>query len=411
MRRRRAAQWQAAGQLAAVVALLVVAALAPAARWYIVNFLLLLGLIAAMIVPHELGHALAARLVGMRVHSICIGSGPTLAEFTAGGVHVECKLVPLGGATMASHRTTYFARSRQWLMVAAGPAVNAALFALGLVWLPAADVLIAWADNQPAPLATFITANLFVCVFNLLPRKVSTAFGPVGSDGHALLTIPLATDADVQSWNSANYLIEAISLYRAHRYNEASRVLDEGLRMYPEDNTLMSTRGALLLLIGEADAAIDIYKQLLQRPGLDDGRRAIAINNLAAAHLQRDAPGDLARADERSAEAYQAMPWVTSFRATRGSVLVRQGAAAEGMNLLRGVLAEMEHHRDLAATLAYIALAHKQLARDDEADEAMAQAREVDAECPAIAVVQRHLDAAGTRPPTLPQGEDHVPTA
>jgi len=390
-RRRRIARLQAIGYLIMLTCGIAAAIALPELRWYIGNALLFLLLGAVVIIPHELGHALAAKLLGMRVHAICIGTGRTLFAFHALGIQFEIKLIPLASTTMTLHKTTYFARTREWFKVAAGPLVNLTLFIIAISILPPREMLIALADNAPAPFAVFAIANLFVFIFNLLPQPFNDTFGPVGPDGHALLTIPFATDKEVQIWNSSNYLIEAIGYYQHQRYDDANRVLTEGMAMYPEDAALVSTRGALLLLTGQADEAIHVYEELLKRDDLDDSRLMIATNNLAAAHLQRDNEGDLEVADRLSAQAHNAMPWVTSFRATRGSVMVTTADTHNGLDLLEGVLKELEHPRDLAATLAYIALGHHKLNNESESRQALNAAIQTDVECPALAKVQRTI--------------------
>ncbi len=62
--------------------------------------LLALGLAASWIALlfHEMGHALAARLVGVRIWGIRLGMGPTIWQGTLGGTHFHLALFPLLGA-------------------------------------------------------------------------------------------------------------------------------------------------------------------------------------------------------------------------------------------------------------------------------------------------------------------------
>ena len=56
--------------------------------------LLALGL---LIVIHEAGHFLAARLQGIRVNGFSVGFGPALLKTEQGGVTYALRLLPLGG--------------------------------------------------------------------------------------------------------------------------------------------------------------------------------------------------------------------------------------------------------------------------------------------------------------------------
>src|SRR4051794_3511807 len=53
--------------------------------------------LALLIVLHEGGHFLVARLCGMRVERFSIGFGPPLASFKRGGTIFQIAPIPLGG--------------------------------------------------------------------------------------------------------------------------------------------------------------------------------------------------------------------------------------------------------------------------------------------------------------------------
>jgi regulator of sigma E protease len=53
--------------------------------------------LGVLIIIHEGGHFLAARLSGMRVERFSIGFGPTLLSFTRGGTIFQIAAIPLGG--------------------------------------------------------------------------------------------------------------------------------------------------------------------------------------------------------------------------------------------------------------------------------------------------------------------------
>src|SRR6267142_4659131 len=77
-------------------------------------------------VPHELGHAIAARLLGYEHIRILIGAGKTLVSFELAGFYWVINAIPFGGLTIANAP----AKPRRWkefILVSAGLAVNAAL--------------------------------------------------------------------------------------------------------------------------------------------------------------------------------------------------------------------------------------------------------------------------------------------
>src|SRR5688572_22083620 len=80
-------------------------------------------------IAHELGHALAGRLLGLRVWRIVVGSGPTLAKHKVFATELQLGSIPIGGLTFLHPESQTAVRLRYWLSIAAGPATTATLLA------------------------------------------------------------------------------------------------------------------------------------------------------------------------------------------------------------------------------------------------------------------------------------------
>lgn len=63
----------------------------------IVLFILIFGLI---VISHEFGHFLLAKLNGIHVVEFAVGMGPTLFHFQKGDTVYSLKALPIGGACM-----------------------------------------------------------------------------------------------------------------------------------------------------------------------------------------------------------------------------------------------------------------------------------------------------------------------
>lgn len=63
----------------------------------IIVFILVFGVV---VIAHELGHFLIAKLNGIRVVEFAIGMGPVVKAFTAGDTRYVLRLLPIGGACM-----------------------------------------------------------------------------------------------------------------------------------------------------------------------------------------------------------------------------------------------------------------------------------------------------------------------
>src|SRR5512142_3302134 len=102
--------------------------------------------LALLIVLHEAGHFLAARLCGMRVERFSVGFGNALVSFKRGGTQYQIAPIPLGGfvqitgmnphedfdqndAFVYPNRPTW----QRFLTIFAGPATNY-VAAIGLIF-------------------------------------------------------------------------------------------------------------------------------------------------------------------------------------------------------------------------------------------------------------------------------------
>ena len=63
----------------------------------IILFILIFGII---VIAHEFGHFLVAKMNGIHVVEFSIGMGPTLLAFNKGDTKYSLKLLPIGGACM-----------------------------------------------------------------------------------------------------------------------------------------------------------------------------------------------------------------------------------------------------------------------------------------------------------------------
>lgn len=98
-----------------------------------VKYIVAIVLFSVVILFHEFGHFLLAKLGGIRVNEFCLGFGPTLIGFTKGETTYSIKLLPFGGACImegedgdsADERS--FQKKSVWTrisVVAAGPIFN-----------------------------------------------------------------------------------------------------------------------------------------------------------------------------------------------------------------------------------------------------------------------------------------------
>jgi hypothetical protein len=131
-----------------------------------------------MILPHELGHAIAARVSGFTQLRILLGTGKSIFSIDLFGVPLLINLIPFGGATLfkeegAPNRWKHIA------VISAGPLVNLAAAALAWLFIDSGGLF----DNiRTAPELVF-WANLIVLAENIIPHGVQTPIGTIANDG------------------------------------------------------------------------------------------------------------------------------------------------------------------------------------------------------------------------------------
>ena len=133
------------------------------------------------IIPHELGHAVAARLLGWRVHQIVIGVGKSLWKRRWFGILFDLRTIPVAGATWIAPDDTRWYRFKRFLAIAAGPAVNASL-GVGAVLMVQGKLSAFDFDALPHWAQLFLGANLFVLIINLWPHQPKSGFD-LSTDG------------------------------------------------------------------------------------------------------------------------------------------------------------------------------------------------------------------------------------
>ncbi|MEO5712356.1 MAG: site-2 protease family protein [Luteolibacter sp.] len=324
--------------------------------WCLINLFFFQLFLVLTIVPHELGHAWMARLLGMRVFKIYIGSGETLFNFKLCGFESEFKSLPAGGLVVAAHRTIKNLRAKQFAFVLAGPAINILLVAaicplLDSNWFWSIEPL----GNGWQPGLTFFYANLLVLLNNLWPHDVNTLFGAIPSDGKQLLQAFFLSPEKRELRHAAGFVLEAAVLHEKGDYEGGRGWVEKGLALYPDNEALLSWYGVITLELGKYDQARECFIRLLNRKNRQPLMRPLMLNNIAYANALVGGDDLLKEADAFSQEAMAAMSWMPAIRGTRGTVLVAMGRFEEGLPLLHESMSEAtspNHKAKNACTIA-----------------------------------------------------------
>jgi hypothetical protein len=354
------------------------------------------GIIAT--VPHELGHALAARAFGMHVFQVAVGVGKKLFECRLFGVMVEFRTIPYGGFTLAFSERRERVRLRQFLYALAGPMANllVALVVLAVVgWDRIADFK---PHQKISPWTLLFASNALVFLTNLWPTLSRSPTGTMISDGGHLVRAFTLKKEHLEDLRSAYYAAHADAARQRCDMKAAAEWIDLGLREYPEDRELLLQHGVSLIEAQKFTEARDLFKKLLQDSDADDlGVRALLMNDIACVDALIGDGQLLAEGDEYSDYALKILPWMAGVKGTRGMVLVERGDLLDAIPLLEASLREAEEPWGRAQSACFLTIAEARQGNHEKARDYLKLAREFHAECFLIPRAER-ISAERDRP-------------
>lgn len=146
--------------------------------------------------PHELGHAIVGRSVGLLVLEVSVGRGRDILFLPIAGFRVHIRLFPIGGLVMFGHYPNTPNLRRKYLAAAAaGPAIN---LALALIALPIAFLSPAMFTTGIPVAGLLVCSQLFVALFNLVPCRFLSSRGiMIPSDGLSLFQLLFSQSPEV----------------------------------------------------------------------------------------------------------------------------------------------------------------------------------------------------------------------
>ena len=360
------------------------------AGWAFLNLALLQLMTWACVIPHEVGHALAARVVGLEVLHIVIGKGRRWWHGTLAGTRVELHWLPFDGFTVAAIRNEPHARVKQLAVVAGGPLVN-----ILMLWAALTAVSRGWIEESihtgPAPVFAFIGANALVLLINLWPRGLVTAVGASRTDGALLLRLLFTRDHDFalleRGCRHYGLQLAAMQPRRSGAVAAARRAIQE----HGDSPVLQTILSAALL---NADCYREARETLLlpvQQTATPPAVRAALYNNLACANLNLDDDTLAAETLALAARAHRWLPWEPCIVANLGCAEALFGDSQAALRLLASRRIARHSPQLHAAALSGLALAHAREGATGASLAALRAAQEADAECHLLQIVRRQL--------------------
>ncbi len=348
---------------------------------------LLLTVIFSMI-PHELGHALAAVGLGMRLFTVSFGSnGRILFVRRVLGYDLAFHAVLLGGYVLYTPKYLCFARLRDFLAVLAGPLTN------GLLLIIALHLLAGVSSNDMSfhILAGFIYGSVLVLAISLFPRKYRVRNARTPNDGLLALTIPFRSRKSMETWHSSTFYYEAMKSLERGNVQDAEDWLAKGMAAYPDNSWALIAQASILNHRREYADARELFLKALKQSESTREFQAHFWNSIAWMDLMIATPPLLEEADQFSRQALEEIPWLSYARGTRGCVLIELGRIDEGVPLVEQALRENNKASDKALNACYLAIATIKRADTVNGRKYIEEAKKHDPNCPLLERATKRL--------------------
>ncbi len=347
-------------------------------RAILVAFVLFLGLLAAellreptaaklglmflllawgpLLVVHELGHAIAARLVGWRVSEIVIGFGPELARFQLGSTLVRVKAAPVEAYALPGPPRLRSPRLESAFVCFAGPGAELVVL-LGLYAFADGRLFTRTDESGLLALQGAAAAIGLGLFFNLLPLPVGGGL----TDGLGILVSLVLSRSHFRAALLAPCVREAKRALILERPQHARDVLQRGLAAHGEAPELLGLLAVARTTAGETDEAHALLEELASDDA--DAYRAWAL-------LEDRGPGRQPLARQVAERAVAASPHGVVPRVLLGRALLGLGLNREAFAQLMGAYKVTRSSEEEGWCLAYLALAsHRAVSAGQHASE------------------------------------------
>lgn len=242
--------------------------------------LFLYALSLLLCVLHEATHALAAALVGWRVHFVGIGSGGVWRVIPVGRLVILLHRRPWSGAGFCGTGPRH-AYSRRAIA-----AILAAPLAMHLVAAAAARL---WAPPS-AVARLFVALNLLAAVGNAWPRKLRQHVARA-TDGKLLLDLWCHPDLAREKWCRAGWVNPVAARLFARKFEEAFALAEQAVAANPGNETVLATFAGAAAATGRYGLALPHVPALAasEERARPSRVRALRDGDLAARGLLRGA--------------------------------------------------------------------------------------------------------------------------
>lgn len=223
-------------------------------RWSMLFMLLAWG---PLIVVHELGHVVAARLSGFAVSEFVVGQGPPILRTRVRGARVILRAVPVSGYVMPHSVDGRRARLGMALTYAGGPLAE--LLLVGLIALALGPDLLSRSDHLGVVAAQSVAlAASMGAIMNLLPLPAGEAV----TDGLGMWLSLSLGDAEFSFTAAMRHVEEAEIALDDDRPEDALAAVACGQKALPDHALLLVEEAVCRAALGDEASAMELLERV-----------------------------------------------------------------------------------------------------------------------------------------------------
>ncbi len=299
----------------------------------IFNILLFFIFAFLAIYIHELGHILAALLVGIGINRVIIGEGKSLFRKKIYGILVILNRRPGNGYTFVGELKKGFSKPAHSLFVVGGLLLQIIII-FPLVFITDFSFSDFIGSYNVSISASFIMANLVFIIVNLIPFRIQFKEIKIPNDGLQLLRIPFLKPEEINEVLSAGKILEAFELIEAKKYEEAQSAYELCLKDFPESIVSRINYSFTFIKQMKLDKAEVELVNLLNMKSAEK-YKILIYNNLAYIKLLNFSAESIKEVDELSQKAFKINPRISYVQETRGSALILMEKYDKGIKLIK----------------------------------------------------------------------------
>lgn len=285
-----------------------------------------------LVVLHELGHVIAARLVKVRVYAIAIGREPWWFDRDIAGVRLRIGGFMLGGAVCHEPSEGPRSRLRSIFITAGGPLMNLLVAGIAFAW---AAALPSSLDQSLVRFALLIVgaASAAQGIANLWPRPVQVMGRQTPNDGARIMALLSGQADDPNKQRGGGHYLRAQFAFYDRRFDvarlEVAQALELLIDAMPRDACTVLW-AAIACETGDARGAVAALRPLHGDATKEPAVRVGIANNLAWGLFLLDEPDGFEEGLSAIADARRIAPWERACLSTQACLMAASATTGNG---------------------------------------------------------------------------------